>query len=220
VRARIGSVMVAAILLLAGTAPALAGSTGSVSVKYSLTPIVKFSLTPNYNSGFGSVIATFGTQPAPTYGPNACLQGCSVDFGTVQAGSTYLYKYAAHINVTTNDINGFYVYGEGAADFTDGGGNTITLNQSLFYLSSVASGDTNTGFSAGLPFYATSGTVNPSSPSPTIAPTITYATYPAAILNASSSGTTDFYQDYQFKVPYSATASNYYVWIVYTVVPK
>jgi hypothetical protein len=198
----------------------MAANTGTVVVKYALLPTVKFTLTPNYNSGFGSVIATFGTQPAPTYGPNACLQGCSVDFGTVKAGSTYIYKYAAQIAVTTNDVNGFYVYGEGAADFTDGGGNTIALNQSLYYVPSVASGDTNTGFSAGYPFSVTSGTVNPASPSSTTAPTIAYSTYPAPIIMNSSAGTTNLYQDYEFKVPFSAVASSYYVWIVYTVVPR
>jgi hypothetical protein len=220
VRAWIGSCMAAVIILVSAPAAAWAGATGSVTVKYSLTPTIKFTLTPNYTSGFGSVQAVFGTQPTPTYGSAACLQGCAVDFGTVEAGFTYLYKYAAHLNVTTNDTNGFYVYGEGAANMTDGSGDTIQINQALYYLPSVASGDMNTGYSPGFPFQVTSGTVNPSSPSPTTAPTISYAAYPAPIITAASGGTTDLYQDYEFKVPYSAAASTFYVWIVYTVVPR
>lgn len=216
-RAWIGSCLAAVLLALAAPAHGWASS-GAVTVKYALTSVVKFTLTPNYNTGYGPILATFGTPAAPAPGPNACLQGCSVDFGTTQAGSTYLYKYAAHINVTTNDVNGFYVYGEGAADFSDGSGNTIPVSGSLYYLPSGAASDSNTGFSASLPFSVTTGTVGPSSP--TVAPTITYATYPSPMLDATAGGTSDYYQDYQFKVPYTAAASSYYVWIVYTVVPK
>lgn len=217
-RAWIGSCLFAIAAAALGILPA-AASTGTVNVNWYVTGVVRFTLTPNYNSGYGPVLATFGTAPAPSPGSNACLQGCVVDFGTVMQGSSYLYKYAAHLNVITNDGNGFNVYGEGAADFTDGAGNTIPLTQSLYYLASSAAGDSNTGFSPGFAFNVTSGTVNPAAPGPAIAPTISYTTYPPPMFT-SASASNDYYQDYELKVPYTAAASSYYAWIVYTVVPQ
>lgn len=217
-RAWIGSGLLALLAAVLAGVPADAG-TGTVNANWYVTGILKFTLTPNYNAGYGTVLATFGTQPAPSPGSGACLQGCSVDFGNVMQGSSYLYKYAAHLHVLTNDANGFNIYGEGAADFTDGAGNTMPLSQSLFYLPSGATSDTNTGFSPGLAFNVTSGTVSPSTPSSSTAPAITYTTYPSPMY-ASSLGTNDYYQDYQLKVPYTAATVNYFVWIVYTVVPK
>lgn len=219
-RAWIGSFVLAIAALLA-SAPVHAA--GTVNVHWYVTGILKISLTPNYNSGYGPILATFGTPGTPAPGAGACLQGCAVDFGTVQQGSTYLYKYAAHLNVFSNDMSGFYVYAQGAADFNQyagaGSGNTMALSGTLFYLPSSASGDSNTGFSASYPFNVTSGAVNPSSPSYTVAPTIAYGAYPAPIIN-SAAETADIYQDYQMKVPYNATNVGYYAWVVYTVVPK
>lgn len=218
-RAWIGSCLVAVALLALGTVRADA-TTGTVNVNWYVAGVVRFSLTPNYNTGFGPVLATFGTQPTPPpAGGNRCLQGCAVDFGTVEQGSSYLYKYAAHLHVVTNDNNGFNVYGEGAADFTDGAGNTMPISQSLYYLSSGAASDPNTGFSPGIAFNVTSGGVNPGTPDPTTAPTITYATYPAPMFS-SLSAVNDYYQDYELKVPFTAAAVNYYAWIVYTVVAQ
>lgn len=208
------------VALLAGeAAPAFASNTAAVSANWSTTPVVKFVLTPNYASGYGTVKAVFGTQPAAAPGPDACLQGCAIDFGGVMGGNDYLYKYAAHLNIQTNDSNGVNVYGEGAADFTNTlDGTTQTLNQTLYYLPSVASGDTNTGFSPALPFYQTSGTVSGNSFA--TAPTIAYATYPSPMATTSSATSANLYYDYQLKVPGSATGGQYYVWIVYTVVAK
>lgn len=217
-RAWIGSWLFVLAAAVFGGVPAQA-ATGTVNVNWYVTGVVKLSLTPNYNSGYGPVLATFGTQPTPSPGSNACLKGCVVDFGTVKQGSTYLYKYAAHLAIITNDGNGFNVYGEGAADFTDGGGNTMSLAETLFYLPSGAASDSNTGFSPGLAFNVTSGTVNPAVPDPSTAPTITYSTYPAPMFT-SVKATNDYYQDYELKVPYSAAAVSYYAWIVYTVVPQ
>jgi hypothetical protein len=219
VRAWIGS-CVAAIAILLATAQAYAA--GTVQPHWYVTGILQFTLTPNYTSGYGSVPASFGTQATPSPGAGACLQACAVDFGTVEQGTTYLYKYAAHLNVVTNDPNGFYVYGEGAADFNQysgsGSGNTMPLNGTLYYLPSTASGDTNTGYSSSYPFAVTGGSV--SSVSYATAPTITYGTFPTPIIN-SGVASADLYQDYQMKVPYAATPGvGYYVWIVYTVVPK
>lgn len=210
------------VALLAGAAVSrsYAQSTATVTANWSATPVVKFVLTPNYASGFGTVKAVFGTQPAPAPGGGACLDGCAIDFGNVLSGTDYLYKYAAHLNVQTNDANGVNVYGEGAADFynqTDG--TAVTLDQALYYLTSTSGGsDPNTGFSASLPFYRTSGSVSGNSFA--TAPTIAYTTYPAPLASTASSSTADLYYDYQLKVPAMATSGAYYVWIVYTVVAK
>jgi hypothetical protein len=191
---------------------------GGATAKWDSQAIINMTLTPNYASGFGSVKATFGTQPTPVYGPNASLGAGSVDFGQVVAGNSYLYKYAAHLQVTSNDLSGFSVYAEGAADFvntTDG--TSQSLNQTLFYLASSASSDTNTGFSASLPFYRTTNAVmggaygTPAS--------ITYATYPSPIASPITQNS-DLYYDLQLKVPAAATSGLYYVWVVYTVVAK
>lgn len=201
-------------------APASA-ATGDAVVKFYTEPIVRFTLTPNFNSGYGSIKAVFGTQPAPTQWPGACFQACAVDFGTVLAGSTYLYKYAAHLNVATNDQNGFNVYGEGAADFTNTADNsTSTLDQTLYYLPTAATcagSDVNTGFTPGLPFRKTSGGV--SNNSFTTEPTISYTSYPVPV-TSSSSNNGDFCYDYQLKVPFTSTSGTWYVWVVYTVVPR
>lgn len=217
-RAWIGSVSLAVIAAAAALFPldaAASGTGGSTTVSWYMTPTLQFTLTPNYTSGYGTVPASFGTQATPAPGTGACLQGCSVDFGVVQQGKTYLYKYAAKLTVNTNDTNGYNVYGEGTADFSDGSGNTMSIAQSLFFLPSVASGDTNTGYSPSYPFSVTSGTVTPGTP-----PTIAYTVYPAPIVSVPTSGTSNVYQDYQIKVPYAATVSTYSAWIVYTVVAK
>lgn len=207
-------------LLVGVAARTSAQSNPTVDVNWHTTPAVKFALTPNYASGYGTVKAVFGTQPAASPGSGACLNGCAVDFGNVISGTDYLYKYAAHLNIQSNDLNGVYVYGEGAADFynqTDA--TSVSLNQALYYLTSTSGGtDSNTGFSASLPFNRTSGTVSGNSFATT--PTISYATYPSPLASTQSSGTADLYYDYQLKIPASATAGSYYVWVVYTVVAK
>lgn len=209
------------VTLLAGAAaPAAASGSAAVTANWSSAPVVKFALIPNYASGYGTVKAVFGSQPSPTPGSGACLLGCAVDFGTVLSGTDYLYKFAAHLNIITNDANGVNVYGEGAADFynqTDG--TSVALNQAVYYLASTSGGtDANTGFSASYPFYRTGGSVTGNSYS--TPPTIAYTTYPAPIASTASSSTADLYYDYQLKVPATATTGAYYVWIVYTVVPK
>jgi len=200
-----------------GAGTAKADPNGPVQVKWYATAVINMSLTPNYASGFGSVKAAFGAQPAPAPGPNATLNGGSVDFGSIISGNSYLYKYAAHIHVTSNDASGVAVYGEGSADFFNTNDSTSqSLNQTLYYLPSTASGDTNTGFSASLPFNRTSSPVaggaygTPAS--------ISYSTFPAPITNTLGANA-DLYYDYQLKVPVTATGGLYYVWVVYTVVP-
>ena len=207
-----------AIAMMALLPVAVLASTASTVVTWRTNAIVKLSLTPNYNSGFGAVPAVIGAQPAPTHGPNAFFDGGSVDFGTIEAGKTYLYKYAIELNVTTNSSTGFNIYGEGAADFynlTDG--TSVPVSQTVYYVPSTASSDPNTGFSAGAPFMKTSNSVSGSGYA--TAPTIAYTTYPSPIAQ-SLSATGTYYYDYEVKVPNSATNGHYYVWIVYTVVAK
>lgn len=220
-RAWIGSIAAAAAAMFAATLPAAASSaTGNVTVQWYAQAVVKFALTPNYASGFGTVKAVFGTQPAPAPGPGSCLSGCAVDFGSVLAGTNYLYKYASHLNVQTNDVNGVSVYGEGAADFINtADGTSSALNQTVYYLNSTSGGsDPNTGYSPSYPFYRTSGSVSGNSFN--TAPSIAYASYPPPLATTNASGASDFYYDYQLRVPSLATSGQYYVWIVYTVVPK
>ncbi|MHB8147646.1 MAG: hypothetical protein ACYDGM_10365, partial [Vulcanimicrobiaceae bacterium] len=98
-----------------------------------------------------------------------------------------------------------------------GSRSTQALNQTLYYLNSTSGSpaDSNTGFSPGLPFYKTAGTVTGNGQFTT--PSIAYTTYPAPIA-ADAAAIGDFYYDYQMKVPSTATNGLYYVWIVYTVV--
>jgi hypothetical protein len=192
-------------------------ASGNVNVSWHVLPIINFTLTPNYNTGYGSVIATFGAQPTPTAGPGASANGGTVDFGNTIAGDTYLYKYAAHLHVTTNDSNGFYVYGEAATEIINNTDSSMYPAQALFYLNSGASSDSNTGFSPGLPFSQTGGTPGGGGDNVLTPATITYASYPSPIAT-SSLANNDYYYDYQFRVPPTATSGSYYVWIVYTVV--
>ncbi|HUA09004.1 MAG TPA: hypothetical protein VMA98_06985 [Candidatus Acidoferrales bacterium] len=214
------SAIFAAVAMTAVLSPAgAATASGNVNVEWHVLPVIHFSLTPNYASGYGSVLATFGTQPTPTHGPGATGVGTgTVDFGTTLSGDTYLYKYAAELTVTTNDTNGFYVYGEAAAALTNNSdGTQYPVSNAVYYLTSSASGDSNTGFTPGLPFSQTGGAVSGGTDSISNPAVITYTAYPAPV--AVSAGANDtYYYDYQFKVPDTATAGDYYVWIVYTVV--
>lgn len=221
-RARIGSVTFAAVAALAALIPSPVWSapTGNVAANWYAQAYAKVTLTPNYAGGYGTIPATFGTPPAPAPGPGACLQGCAVDFGTVLAGDNYLYRFASHVNIQTNDVNGVNLYGEGAADFfNQNDSSSIPLNTVVYYLPSTSGGsDANTGYSPGFPFYKTSGTVTGNSFN--TAPSIAYISYPSPIASTLSASPTDLYYDYQLKIPFTATNGAYYVWIVYTVVPK
>lgn len=216
---RIGTVA----LFVVAALPAIAMPStvnGNATVKWRTNAIVKLTLTPNYFTGFGSVKAVVGTQPTPTHGPNAFLDGGSVDFGDIYSGESFLYKYAVHLSITTNSSTGFNLYGEGAADFyNQADASSQPISQTVYYLPSTSGSpaDPNTGFSPAYPFQKTAGTVAGNSYS--TPPTIAYSTYPAPIAS-SSAASEDLYYDYELKVPAAATSGNYYVWIVYTVVAK
>lgn len=204
---------------IASLSPATAQTVvnGNVNVRWFSAYVVHFNLTPNYASGFGTILATLGTPGTPAPGPHATLGGGSVDFGNVMQGDNYLYRYAAHLNITSN-APGLDIYAEGTADFTGTGagntGSTLPIAQTIFYLSSTSGGsDPNTGFSPSTPFQRTSQTGTSYSN-----PTINYTTYPAPAYVVSS-GNADYYIDYQLKLPGSATVGTYYVYIAYTVVP-
>lgn len=215
---RIGvALSMAVALATASLAPAMATtSNGSAPVKWYANKIVKFNLTPNYAAGFGPIVATFGIPGTPAPGPGASFQGGSVDFGNVEQGLDYLYRYAAHVNVQSNG-NGFDMYAEGSADFTGTGantGNSLAIAQTIFWLGSTSGGgDPNTGYSPSTPFQKTT--------QPGAAynnPAITYGAYPAPAL-VSAAPNADYYFDYQMKIPSNASLGTYYVYVVYTVVP-
>lgn len=222
-RAWIGSLVAAAAAMLSVATPAMAAAP-NVTIGWYTSAIIKLSLTPNYANGFGTVKAVFGTQPTPAPGPGALLDGGFVDFGPVIAGTNYLYKYAVHLNITSNDVNGFNLYAEGASDFTGAtSGGTSTLNQTLYYLPSTngVTTDSNTGFSPSFPFYKTSQTIlgSPNAPYAGPAPAIQYSTYPSPIYQ-STTGDGDAYYDFELKVPPTLSADTYYVWVLYTVVAR
>jgi hypothetical protein len=213
----IGAIFAATALIVVLSPADAVTATGNARVEWHQMPIINFTLTPNYYTGYGAVLATFGTQPAPTHGPGA---PATVDFGTTIGGDTYLYKYAAHIHVTTNDPSGFLVYGEAAIALTNNSNAQTYPGQYLYYLNSGATSDSNTGFTPGLPFSQTIGSVSGSTADIAGAgPTIAYTIYPNPIAQ-SVTPNNDFYYDYQFKVPNVAAGAggNFYVWIVYTVV--
>ena len=215
----VGLGLLAAALILA---PLRAPAVGApITVHWNASALIRVTLTQNYYAGFGAVLAKFGPQPTPTHGPDALGVGLgAVDFGSVLAGDSYLYKYAAHLNVASNDTSGVNVYGEGAADFFNtADSTTVPISQTLYYLNSTngSSADPNTGFSPGFPFQKTSGAVTGNGQFTT--PSIAYTTFPGPIATSATENS-DFYYDYQLKVPATATTGLYYVWVVYTVVGR
>ncbi len=220
-RARFVSAIVAAVAIAAALAPRDASAStksGSTTVKWYSQALVNVSLTPNYYPGFGAVKAAFGAQPAPTHGPDTALG--AVDFGTVLSGAAYLYKYAVHINVTTTSANGFNLYGEGAADFfnqSDGARRFSHRRCTTCPLRTVRPLIPTPVLARDIRCFGPPGA--PSSTSFNPAPTISYVTYPAPIASTATANA-DFYYDYELKVPPTATAGYYFVWVVYTVMAK
>ena len=213
----------AAAALLLTAAPALAApppqSNGSAKVNYKVLPTVKMQVMPNYLSGFGPQ-GGLGSGSTPAAGPSAVLQGGTVDFGNVVVGYQYLYKYAAQVSVQSNDSAGFVVYGEGATDLN--GSNPVPapanfpLAQTLFWLVSSAS---NSPFSPARTFNRTTA-----SPIAGGAGGIDYSgtggTPPpmALIWSSATSGNISQGYDYQLRLSGTIPASQFNVYIVYTVI--
>ncbi|HEX3465270.1 MAG TPA: hypothetical protein VHS78_14575 [Candidatus Elarobacter sp.] len=212
----------AAALLLTTAVPQIARSApaqGSAQLNYKVLPTVKAQVTPNYLSGYGPQ-GGLGSGVTPAAGPNASLQGGTVDFGNVVVGYTYLYKYAAQVAVQTNDSAGFVVYGEGATDLN--GSNPVPapstwpIFSTLYWLPSSSA---NSPFSAATSFNKTNG-----SPIAGGANGIDYSGtggVPSAMSvvwsNPTSGNVTQGY-DYQLRLSGAVPPSQFNVYIVYTVI--
>lgn len=211
--------IVAVALLGSGGLVASADSLGTAQIKYKINPTVRAQVIPNYLTGFGPV-GGLGSGQTPAVGAGAVLGGGTVDFGNVVVGYQYLYKYAAQINVQTNDSAGFVVYGEGATDLN--GSNpvpspaTFPLAQTLFWL---ISNSANSSFSpartfnrtAGNPIAGGAGGIDYSATGGQPAPMAVIWSYPA-------SGSISQGYDYQLRLSGAMAASQFNVYIVYTVV--
>jgi hypothetical protein len=210
----------AALLLSAATAgSAHAASLGSAQLKYKVNPTVRAQVIPNYASGFGPV-GGLGSGQTPAAGAGAILGGGTVDFGNVVVGYQYLYKFAAQVSVQTNDAAGFIVYGEGATDLN--GSNpvpappTFPLAQTLFWL--ISSG-TNSPFSpahtfnrtGGVPIAGGAGGIDYSGTGGSPPPL-------AMIWSNATSGNVSQGYDYQLRLSGAIPASQFNVYIVYTVI--
>jgi hypothetical protein len=215
----------AAAALLVTTAPAFAAGTpgmGSAQINYKILPTVKAQIIPNYMSGFGPTPGSgSGSGLTPAAGPAAILKGGTVDFGNVVVGFQYLYKYAAQINVQTNDKAGFVVYAEGTTDLN--GSNpvpspaTFPLAQALFWLVNSAG---NTPFSPASSFNRTGGTpigvngINGIDYSGTGG----VPSAGSAVWSSSVPGNVSQGFDYQLRLSGATPISQFDVYIVYTVV--
>lgn len=212
----------AAALLLTTVCPQIARSAtaqGSAQLNYKVLPSVKAQVTPNYLSGYGPQ-GGLGSGVTPAPGPSASLQGGTVDFGNVVVGYQYLYKYAAQVAVQTNDSAGFVVYGEGATDLN--GSNPVPspatwpIFSTLYWLPSNSS---NSPFSPAHSFNKTGGV-----PIAGGANGIDYSGsggVPPAMsvvwTNSTSGSVTQGY-DYELRLSGAMPASQFNVYIVYTVI--
>ena len=211
--------LLAALAMTAAPAAAAGNvSTGSAQLNYKILPTVKAQVIPNYMSGFGPV-GGFGSGSTPAHGPAAVFQGGTVDFGNVVVGFQYLYKYAAQVNVQTNDAAGFVVYAEGATELN--GSNpvpapaTFPLAQTLFWL--VNSGS-NTAFSPAKTFTKTSAT--PIGPNGQNGINYGAGTPPpgATVWSSPIAGNLSQGYDYQLRLSGAIPTSQFDVYIVYTVI--
>jgi hypothetical protein len=196
---------------------------GSTKLQWDVVPIVTLALTPNYQSGYGPTGGVgSGSTPAP--GAGASLGGGFIDFGTqVVQGYQYLYRYAVQAGVLTNDPHGFTLYAEGTNinDNTLGGGATIPINQTLYWL---ASSPTNTPFTGATAFQATAfGTsagcggqcINYGASSPPA--TAVVGTYSSSTMGLAGH-TDNIGYDYQLRLGSVTNADNFSVYITYTAV--
>ncbi|MGD1066572.1 MAG: hypothetical protein ABR975_07125 [Vulcanimicrobiaceae bacterium] len=207
----------AALLSLTGSPlAATAATNASAQLAYKLIPYVHVSVVPNYATSFGvTTTSGGGSGVTPATGSTAVLDGGQVDFGNVVAGYNYLYKYAAEVNVNTNDGSGFVVYAEGATNLYTPTASTFPLAQTLFW---AVSSSANTPFTSAASFNATTtGTPIGANGSGGIS----YSGAPSAgaiVWQSASGGTVSQGYDYQLRVNDSIPTSQFNVYIVYTVI--
>ena len=208
--------LAAALVLALTAAPAAAATTSSARLSYNVLPYVNAKVVPNYASGFGVTSNSgFGSGTTPATGSSAVSDGGQVDFGNVVQGYNYLYKSAAQVTVTTNDVAGFIVYAEGATDLNQASPvSTYPIFQTLFWLISSSA---NTPFSNATSFNKTSGTPLGTNGSLGIQYTGAPPTS-SEVLTSGTSGTVTQGYDYLLKLSETIPVSQFNVYIVYTVI--
>jgi len=213
----------AALLFLVVAVPFVASgqaTNGSAKLTYKVLPTVKAQVIPNYAAGYGPQ-GGLGSGATPTPGPNAVANGGTVDFGNVVVGYQYIYKYAAQVNVQTNDTAGFVVYAEGATDLN--GSNpvpspaTYPIFSTLYWLNTNSG---NTPFTPATSFNKTSGTPLGVNGSNGIDYSGVGGTPPGAstVWTSSTGGTISQGFDYQLRLSGTVPTSQFNVYIVYTVI--
>jgi hypothetical protein len=202
---------IAAALGSAGSSNA--AQTGAAKMNWRVTPTITAAVTPNYQSGFGPQGGT-GSGSTPAAGSSAVLDGGFVDFGTIVAGYQYIYKYAAQVQVKSNDASGFKVFAEGTSEFV-GSSSTLPMNSVLFWM---LSGSGNTQYTAATPFQTTNNTGD----TPTNGGNnLTFLSGPPTstlIYSSSAQGTSTQGFDYQIHVPDTVSADTFTATVVYTAV--
>ena len=215
---RIVSVLIVAMASLCATRPPIAAATttqGAVQMRYNVTPVITMTVTPNYQSGFGTAGTTgsgAGSGVALGAGPAASLGAGYVDFGNVVQGYQYLYKFAAKLDVASNDPAGFTVFGEGSTDWNGSVTGSYALANVLYWL---VSGSSNTAFTVATAFQKTAGTPANGGQN------ITYGGTPPASATVWTFGTTGSSSrgfDYQMHVPTSIPIDTFSLYVVYTAV--
>lgn len=167
------------------------------------------TLTPNYHAGFGTWPPALSKVPcsavdvacAPSPGPSASLRGGVVDFGQVEDGEDYIYRYA--VEITTTAGSPWYLFGT-ANDFS-----SAFSGSSLLWIPSNPRLDTNVAFAAfanvadGMEF-----------PSPTSGIGWQYP------IMTGKAGTSLNGFDYILRVPWSTPNGSASTTVGYTVVPQ
>lgn len=206
---RLVSTIVAASAL---TSPASAAATGATDAQWHVLPYVTATVVPNYQSGFGPQGGT-GSGTTPAVGSSAMLGGGFVDFGTITAGYSYIYKYAAQVNIKTNDSSGFQVYGEGSTDFQGASTGTQPINSLLYW---AVSSSANSPYTAATPFEKT--TFTPGGGGTTISYGGSTPPVTALIWSSPSSGAQSHSYDYQMRLPSTIPTDTFTAYVVYTVI--
>jgi hypothetical protein len=180
-------------------------STQSYIAAHNLSPrIVKFSsggfamtLTPNYSPKFGPMSQLYcncASYRQVTPGPFARLGAGAVDFGNVDEGQDYLYKYAVQVSITAPTA--WYLFGETTNNFS-----TTLKGNMLLWLASRPGNDDG---SAGKEFASsTSASVG--------------WHYP---VDSGPKGKTSLDYDYILRLQWNVKSGSYFTQVMYTAVPS